>query len=314
MPQVVAALYRFTRLEDYRELREPLLSECLAAGLRGTFLLAGEGINGTIAGSREAVDQVLTYLRRDPRLQDLTHRETRATQPPFQRMKVKLKKEIVTMGVAGIDPVSQPGGYVEPADWNELVNDDDVLLLDTRNSYETSIGSFRGALRPATTNFREFPEFVQRNLDPTKHSRIAMFCTGGIRCEKAAAFMLEQGFDEVLKLRGGILNYLAEIPPQQSAWEGECFVFDGRVALNHRLDKGRYDQCHACRHPITAQDRQSPLYRQGVSCPACHGRLTDVQKARFAERRKQVELARLRREKLYSVNASNSRRYFRAAE
>ena len=296
MPLVVAALYRFTRLEDYRELREPLLSECLAAGLRGTFLLAGEGINGAVAGSREALDRVLAYLRRDPRLQDLKHRETRATEPPFQRMKVKLKKEIVTMGVAGIDPAAEPGSHVEPADWNELVKADDVLLLDTRNNYEISIGSFRGALRPATTNFREFPEFVRRQLDPAKHRRIAMFCTGGIRCEKAAAFMLGQGFEEVLKLRGGILNYLAQIPPEQSAWEGECFVFDDRVALNHRLDKGRYDQCHGCRHPITAQDRQSPLYRQGVCCPACHGHLTDVKKARFAERRKQLTLARLRRD------------------
>lgn len=288
---VVAALYRFVTLDDYRELREPLLDECLAAGVRGTLLLAAEGINGTVAGSRDGIDRVLAWLRSDPRLAALEHKESLDDEMPFYRMKVKLKREIVTMGIAGIDPNRVVGTYVTPRDWNTLVNDPEVVLIDTRNRYEYDIGTFRGAIDPATTSFREFPRYVRENLDPARHKKVAMFCTGGIRCEKASAFMLQEGFEEVYHLQGGILKYLEEVPEAESTWEGECFVFDNRVAVNHRLEKGRYDQCHGCRHPITAEDKASNHYQQGVCCPHCYDSLTDEQKARFAERQKQMELA-----------------------
>ena len=290
---VVAALYKFVTLDDYRAMREPLLDVALEAG---TLLLAQEGINGTIAGSRQAVDTVLAYLRSDPRLSDLEHKESQDEKRPFHRMKVKLKREIVTMGVDGVDPNQQVGTYVDPANWNALINDPEVLLIDTRNDYECDIGTFRGALDPGTTTFREFPEYVRSHLDPQKHRKVAMFCTGGIRCEKASAFMLNEGFDEVYHLRGGILKYLEEVPEAESAWEGECFVFDNRVAVNHALEKGQYDQCYGCRHPITEQDKQSPLYEKGVCCPRCHEQLSDDQKERFAQRQKQVDLARERGE------------------
>jgi UPF0176 protein len=293
---VVAALYKFVALEDFHELREPLLDTCNEAGTRGTLLLAREGINGTIAGSREGIDSVLAYLRADPRLVDLAHKESLDDHMPFYRMKVKLKKEIVTMGVPDIDPNEQVGSYVKPADWNALVNDPEVLLIDTRNDYEYGIGSFRGALDPHTTSFREFPAWVRRHLDPGKHKKVAMFCTGGIRCEKASAFMLREGFEEVYHLQGGILKYLEEVPEQESTWEGECFVFDNRVAVNHRLEKGQYDQCYGCRHPITEQDKLSAQYQKGVCCPRCFDSLNPQQLARFRERQKQVELAQQRGE------------------
>lgn len=293
---VVAALYKFVTLSDFHAMREPLLDACVAAGTRGTLLLAEEGINGTIAGSRQAIDTVLAYLRSDPRLVDIAHKESFDDHMPFYRMKVKLKKEIVTMGVPGIDPNQRVGTYVEPTQWDALINDPDVVLIDTRNDYEVDIGTFRGALDPKTNSFREFPEYVRRTLDPKKQRKVAMFCTGGIRCEKASAYMLQEGFEEVYHLQGGILKYLEEVPEAESTWEGECFVFDNRVAVNHRLEKGRYDQCHGCRHPITAQDKDSDRYQQGVCCPHCYDSLTEDQKARFAERQKQIELAAQRGE------------------
>jgi UPF0176 protein len=293
---VVAALYKFVTLEDFHELREPLLDACIASGARGTILLAHEGINGTIAGTREAIDQVLAYLRSDPRLADLEHKESFDDHLPFYRMKVKLKREIVTMGIEGIDPNSRVGTYVAPGDWNDLVNDPEVLLIDTRNDYEYGIGTFRGAIDPHTQSFRDFPAYVRSHLDPEKHKKVAMFCTGGIRCEKASAFMLEEGFAEVYHLQGGILKYLEEVPPQDSTWEGECFVFDNRVAVDHKLQKGQYDQCYGCRHPITEQDKLSDKYQKGICCPLCYDRLTDDQRARFSERQKQIELAALRGE------------------
>lgn len=293
---VVAALYKFVTLEDFHELREPLLDACMTAGARGTLLLAHEGINGTIAASREGIDQVLAYLRTDPRLNDLEHKESIDDHMPFYRMKVKLKKEIVTMGIAGIDPNQRVGTYVRPTDWNELVADPEVLLVDTRNDYEYGIGSFRGAIDPETTTFREFPDYVRKHLDAGRHKKIAMFCTGGIRCEKASAFMLQEGFEEVYHLQGGILKYLEEVPEEESIWEGECFVFDNRVAVNHRLEKGQYDQCYGCRHPITEQDKLSDKYQKGVCCPRCFGTLTADQLASFRERQKQMELAEARGE------------------
>ncbi|MEM1111149.1 MAG: rhodanese-related sulfurtransferase [Pseudomonadota bacterium] len=293
---VVAALYKFVALPDYEALREPLLDACRDAGVRGTLLLAQEGINGTIAGSRAAIDEVLAYLRSDERLAGLEHKESIDDGEPFYRMKVKLKKEIVTMGVAGVDPNERVGTYVRPCDWNTIIDDPDVVVIDTRNDYEVDIGSFRGALNPRTTNFREFPDWVRSKLDPGKQRKVAMFCTGGIRCEKASAFMLNEGFEEVYHLQGGILKYLEDVPEESSAWQGECFVFDNRVAVNHALEKGQYDQCHGCRHPITEEDKRSPMYERGVSCPHCFKQLTDAKKSRFKERQKQVELARSRGE------------------
>jgi len=294
---IVAALYKFVTLDDYRDLREPLLDACLKAAVRGTLLLAREGINGTIAGTREGIDSVLARLRGDPRLADLTHKESRDERNPFHRMKVKLKREIVTLGVPGVDPNERVGTYVHPRDWNALVEDPEVLLIDTRNDYECDIGTFRGALDPRTVNFRDFPDFVRGNLDPAVHRKVAMFCTGGIRCEKASAFMLGEGFEEVYHLQGGILNYLETVPPGESTWEGECFVFDNRVSVNHQLEKGRYDQCYGCRHPITEEDKRSPHYEQGVCCPLCFDRLSPDQRARFRERQKQVKLAARRGER-----------------
>ena len=293
---IVAALYKFVALDDFHELREPLLEACLAAETRGTLLLAREGINGTIAGSRQAIDEVLAYLRADSRLADLEHKESVDEHMPFYRMKVKLKKEIVTMGIEGIDPNQRVGTYVAAKDWNALIDDPEVLLIDTRNDYEYGIGSFRGAIDPHTTNFREFPEYVRSHFDPGKQKKVAMFCTGGIRCEKASAFMLAEGYEEVYHLQGGILKYLEEVPEEDSAWEGECFVFDNRVAVNHRLEKGQYDQCYGCRHPITEQDKLSEKYQKGISCPRCFDALTPEQMARFSERQKQIELAAQRGE------------------
>jgi UPF0176 protein len=296
MSVVVAALYKFVTLDDYHELREPLLQHCIDAGIKGSLLLAHEGINGTIAGSREGIDSVLAYLKRDARFADLDHKESFDSAQPFLRMKVKLKKEIVTMGVDGIDPNNVVGTYVEPRDWNALIGDPEVLVIDTRNDYEVELGTFENALNPNLKTFREFPDYTRR-FDPAKHKKVAMFCTGGIRCEKASAFMLHEGFEEVYHLKGGILKYLEDVPAEQSLWRGECFVFDNRVAVDHALQKGNYDLCHACGWGVTAEDKRSPLYEDGVSCPRCCDSLTDEQKMRFRERRKQIELSEARGEK-----------------
>lgn len=295
-PVIVAALYKFVALPDYRELREPLLDVCLNAGVKGTLLLATEGINGTIAGSRLAIDEVLAYLKSDARFNDIDHKESLDSELPFYRMKVKLKKEIVTMGREGIDPKMLVGHYVEPQDWNALITDPEVTVIDTRNHYECDIGSFEGAINPQTTTFKEMPAFVDQQLDPAKHKKVAMFCTGGIRCEKSTAYLLEQGFDEVYHLKGGILKYLEEVPEEKSLWHGECFVFDNRVAVDHDLNVGSYDQCHGCRHPITEAQKSSPHYQRGVCCPLCYDQLTIDQKKRFAERQKQIDLAAERNE------------------
>jgi len=295
-PYVVAALYRFARLPQFEALREPLLDQCVSFGIRGTLLLASEGINGTVAGTREGIDLLLAYLKAIPELAQLDHKESFCDELPFYRMKVKLKKEIVTMGVEGIDPQVTVGRYVEPKDWNALITDPDVLLVDTRNDYEVEIGTFKGAMDPNTTTFREFPEYVKNNLDPQKQKKVAMFCTGGIRCEKATAYMIEQGYDEVFHLKGGILKYLEEVPEAESLWQGECFVFDNRVSVNHKLEKGDYDQCHGCRFPITEQDKRDARYVAGVSCPRCHDLLTEDQRMRFSERQKQIQLAKQRQQ------------------
>ena len=288
---VVAALYKFASLTDYKAMQAPLLALCNQHGLKGTLLLANEGINGTVAGSREGVDALMEYLRSDARLSDIEHKESYADEMPFYRMKVRLKKEIVTLGVPGIDPNNKVGTYVAPEQWNSLISDPDVVVVDTRNAYEYEIGTFKGALDPHTETFREFPEFVSKHLDPSKHKKVAMFCTGGIRCEKASSYMLEQGFEEVYHLQGGILKYLEKVPAEESLWEGECFVFDQRVAVKQGLELGKYDLCHACRHPVSPTDKLLPEYEEGVSCPHCHATLTEEKRRSAAERQKQVELA-----------------------
>jgi UPF0176 protein len=295
-PLVVAAIYKFVKLSNYAELRAPLQAKCDELNIMGTLLLAQEGINGTVAGTRANIDQLLAYLRSDPRLADLPHKESAATIPPFYRMKVKLKKEIVTMGVAGINPTELVGQYVKPEDWNALISDPDVLLVDTRNDYEVEVGTFKGAVDPRITTFREFPEYVKKHFDPEKQPRVAMFCTGGIRCEKASAYMLKEGFAEVYHLQGGILKYLENVPEEQSLWEGECFVFDQRVAVGQGLQAGHYELCYGCARPITAEEKASPKFEQGISCPRCYDSITPEKRAGALERNKQIELSAARGE------------------
>ena len=288
---VITALYKFVTLDDYQSIREPLQTFCQEQGVKGTLLLANEGINGTVAGTRSAMDALLDYLKSDERLADVEYKESFAEENPFYRMKVKLKREIVTLGVEGIDPNLTVGTYVKPQDWNVLISDPDVVLVDTRNDYEVDIGTFKGAIDPKTTTFREFPDYVHNNFDPKKNKKVAMFCTGGIRCEKASAYMLQEGYEEVYHLQGGILKYLEEVPEAESMWQGECFVFDNRVSVNHRLEQGHYDMCHACRRPISEQDKQSPDYLSGVSCHHCIGEKSEADRERFAQRQQQIELA-----------------------
>ena len=311
---VVCALYKFVTLDDFQDLRHPLHEVMTTHQVRGTLLLADEGINGTIAGVRKGIDAVLDWLRSDPRLTDIDHKESYTDSLPFNRAKVKLKKEIVTLGIPGIDPKRVVGTYVAPEDWNNLISDPDVLLVDTRNDYEFKVGTFKNAINPNTESFRDFPKYVQDNLDTEKHKKIAMFCTGGIRCEKSTAYLKEQGFDEVYHLKGGILKYLEVVPAQETLWEGECFVFDERVTVNLHLEKGHYDQCNACRLPITEADKASDQYQQGVSCPHCYDKATDAQKTRFMEREKQMELARLRGEAHLGADAAQSLAAKRAAK
>lgn len=310
----VCALYKFVTLNNFEALREPLRQIMLDHDVKGTLLLATEGINGTIAGPQQGVDAVLAWLKSDARLAELDYKISFTDKAPFYRTKVKLKKEIVTMGVEGIDPKRVVGTYVEAKDWNALISDPEVVLIDTRNDYEYQVGTFEGAVNPNTTTFREFPEYVKDNLDPGQHKKVAMFCTGGIRCEKSTAYLKEQGFDEVYHLQGGILKYLEEVPEEETLWKGECFVFDDRVTVNHQLEKGEYDQCHACRLPITEADKQSEFYQAGVSCPYCHDKVSDEQRRRFAEREKQLQLARERGEIHLGGDAAKSIAERRAAK
>ncbi len=302
---LVAALYKFVKIADYCELQAPLLAFCEARGVKGTLLLAHEGINGTIAGPEQGLREVLSYLQQDPRLAGLEHKESWADAMPFYRMKVKLKREIVTMGVPDIEPTTMAGAYVQPQEWNALIDDPEVVVVDVRNDYEVSIGTFRGAVNPHTTSFSEFPKWVQEQSSEggvlAGGARVAMFCTGGIRCEKSTAYLRSQGFDEVYHLQGGILKYLETVPAEQSLWDGQCFVFDERVSVGHGLEPGDYELCRACRLPLSAEDKASPHYLEGVSCPHCHDRLTPEQKQRFMERQKQVELARQRKQRHIGV-------------
>lgn len=293
---VVCALYKFVTLENFEEIRPSLLEAMEQNAIRGTLLLAREGINGTVAGRREGIDALLFWLNNQPGLENISYKESYDENMPFYRTKVKLKKEIVTMGVEGIDPNKVVGTYVKPKDWNALISDPDVVLIDTRNDYEVQIGTFKNAVNPKTDTFREFPDYVKTNLNPEKQKKVAMFCTGGIRCEKSTAYLKEQGFEEVYHLEGGILKYLEEVPKEETMWEGECFVFDNRVSVDHDLKKGHYDQCHACRMPITEEEKQDERFEQGVSCPHCFDQYSDEQRQRFIERERQVRLAQERGE------------------
>lgn len=293
---LTCALYKFVSLPDFTGLQAPLQKIMSDNNVFGTLLLAAEGINGTIAGLPSDVQAVLGWLEQQPLLSGIDQKNSYHSEIPFYRSKVKLKKEIVTMGVEGIDPKQVVGTYVKPNEWNALISDPDVMVVDTRNDYEVEIGTFKNAIDPQTKTFRDFPAWAEKNLDKEKHKKVAMFCTGGIRCEKSTAYMKEQGFDEVYHLEGGILKYLEEVPKDQTLWEGECFVFDNRVAVGHDLKRGSYDQCHACRMPITEQEKLSEFYQQGLACHHCHDVVADDRKARFAERQKQVELAKQRGE------------------
>lgn len=293
---IVSTLYHFTLLEDFQSLKAPLLKNMQENQIFGTLLLAKEGINGTVSGKRTNIDHLIAYLRTDPRLKNLKTKESFHSKIPFERCKVKLKKEIVTMGVADVDPTQSVGTYIKPKDWNNFISNSKVnmIVVDTRNIYENTIGTFQGAINPKTNSFREFPQFVTEHLEQYKNdkkTKIAMFCTGGIRCEKSTAYLKQQGFEEVYHLEGGILKYLEEIPESESLWEGECFVFDDRVAVKHGLEKGQYDQCYACRMPITEQEKQHEFYTKGISCHHCYDTKDCSQTERYAERQKQINIA-----------------------
>jgi UPF0176 protein len=289
---IVAALYHFTRFADPAALRAPLLELCRARGISGTLLLAGEGINGTIAGDRAGIDAVLAHIRALPGCADIEWKESTAVDAPFHRIKVRLKREIVTMGQPDIDPVSRVGHYVDPADWNDLISAPDVAVIDTRNDYEVAIGSFDGAIDPQTKSFGEFPAWWEANKHRFHNKRIAMFCTGGIRCEKSTNYLMGQGVEDVYHLKGGILKYLEEVPQDASKWDGECFVFDGRVSVGHGLAEGPHILCHGCRRPLLPEDRNHPAFEEGVSCHHCVDETTETDKARFRERQKQIALAK----------------------
>lgn len=299
-PVRVAALYRFAPLDDFASHKPPLEALCHAQGVRGTLLLAHEGINGTIAGSDKGIAEVVAHIRTLPGCEGLDVKYSAAPAMPFHRMKVRLKREIVTMGEPGIDPLSVVGTYVEPQDWNALISDPGTILIDTRNDYEVAVGTFAGAIDPETPTFRDFPAWFRERredlLGQGPPPKVAMFCTGGIRCEKSTAFLKAEGIDEVFHLKGGILKYLETVPETESLWQGECFVFDQRVTVGHGLVQGSYALCHACRRPVTEADQESPLYEEGVSCPACYAERSDEQRAAYRERQKQEMLAATRGE------------------
>lgn len=291
MTITVAALYHFTQFDDPASLRPPLLELCEDGGIRGTLLLANEGVNGTIAGDEASVQTVLRHLRSLPGCADLEWKRSEATEMPFRRMKVRLKAEIVTMGEPNTNPRARIGMYVEPQDWNDLIGRDDVAVIDTRNTYETMIGSFEGALDPQTETFREFPDWWRDNASKFEGKKIAMFCTGGIRCEKATSWLIDQGVTDVHHLKGGILKYLETVSEPESRWNGECYVFDKRVSVKHGLEQGDHSACGACGRPVSREAQMSPDYREGVSCPLCVDEYSESDRERFAQRQQQFEKA-----------------------
>lgn len=291
---IIAALYKFTSLPDKQEQAKKLKELLLNHKILGTLIIANEGINGTVAGSSEAISALKAYFNEDSRFLGMEYKESTALKNPFYRLKVKLKEEIVTLGAPEANPNEAVGTYVDAQRWNELLNDPDTVVIDVRNDYEVELGTFRNALNPKTESFREFPSFVKNNLDPTKHQKIAMSCTGGIRCEKASSYMKKQGFKEVFHLKGGVLQYLADMNKEQSMWQGECYVFDNRVSVDHDLKPGTFDLCHGCRFPISPEDKRSVDYIKGISCPRCKDLRTKEQKASATERQKQIDIAKAR--------------------
>lgn len=289
MTYLIATFYKFANISDLKAKQQQILAWCQLQEVKGTIILAAEGINGTIAGSAKAIATVLTHLRSLPNFADLESKESTTEKPPFVRLKVKIKAEIVTLGLPEINPNQQVGTYIDPQDWNRVIGDPEVVVIDTRNEYEVNIGSFQRAHNPHTQSFREFPEYIAQNLNPQENSKVAMFCTGGIRCEKASAYLLSQGFKEVYHLKGGILKYLENVSPEESMWEGECFVFDERVAVKEGLELGSHELCYACGHPISQADKNSPHYQAHIACPRCCDRLTPEKKARQINRRRARE-------------------------
>ena len=287
----VSALYHFTRFDDPAALRGPMLSLCEHEGIKGTILIAAEGVNGTIAGPDQGIARLWRHIAALPGCADFEHKESSAQTMPFKRMKVRLKKEIVTMGQPNVDPRAASGHYVDPLDWNALITSPDVAVIDTRNDYEVGIGTFEGAIDPQTKTFREFPEWWAKNKHHFNNKKIAMFCTGGIRCEKSTNFLLGEGIEDVYHLKGGILKYLEHVPQEESTWEGECFVFDNRVSVGHGLVEGNYDQCYACRRPITEDDKTRSDYIKGMQCHQCIDKYTNEDRARFGERQRQIDAA-----------------------
>lgn len=290
----VVALYKFVSLPAFDEIQKPLLDKCLELGVCGTLLLAHEGINGTVAGPDASMEALIRFIREETPVGEFEYKTSYVDFAPFNRMKVRLKKEIVTLGVPWVDPTKHVGQYLDPEEWNEIISQPDVFVVDTRNDYEVELGTFEHAVDPHTKSFRDFPEYVEKNMDPKKHKRVAMFCTGGIRCEKSTAYMLGKGFENVYHLRGGILKYLEEMPKEKSLWKGECFVFDHRVSVDHNLEKGKYELCFACQHPLNEEDIKSPDYKEGIVCPHCKATVSAENRARFASRQKQIELERSR--------------------
>jgi len=293
-PIVVAAFYKFCDLDSFEELREPLRTRCYSQNIKGTILLASEGINGTISGPAEGIDYVLNYLRQHEEIGEFDHKVSYNDAHPFTKLRIRLKKEIVTIRQEIADPTKKVGQYVDPSDWNQLISDPDTIVVDTRNSYEVELGTFKNAVDPKTESFGEFPDYVDKELSAHKSKKIAMFCTGGIRCEKATSYLLENGFEEVYHLQGGILNYLEKIPDEESTWEGDCFVFDQRVTVNSSLEKGSYELCFACQEIVSIEDRSSDKYEEGVSCPKCIDTISDEQRQRAKERQRQIEIAKAR--------------------
>ncbi len=291
---VVAAFYKFAALPHAANLQAPLEALCEAHGLCGTILLATEGVNGTVAGSRAGIDALIGFFHDQPQLAGLEAKESYCEEPPFHRMKVRVKPEIVTIGDSEIAPTQRVGTYVPPEHWNQLLQDPEVIVIDTRNVYETRLGVFEGAVDPALANFRDFPQWVAKNLDPQKHPKVAMYCTGGIRCEKASSLLLREGFSQVFHLQGGILKYLEQIPQTQSKWQGECFVFDQRVSVDHQLQPGQHRLCYGCQEPVSPEEMAKEQYEAGVSCPRCHDRTDERIKASRRERAKQVALSKAR--------------------
>ena len=295
------AFYKFVHFSNYTSFQSKILNFCVERNIKGTILLAEEGINAAVAGAKKNIYELLNFLKTDNRFSDIRHKESYSEEIPFHRMRVKLKKEIVSLGQPNINLSNRSGIRVDPKNWNILLADPDVVLVDARNDYEYQIGTFKNAISPKTTNFREFPTFIKEKLNTEKNKKIAIFCTGGIRCEKASSYMLSKGFENVYQLNGGILKYMNEIETDKSLWEGECFVFDSRVSVDSELAEGNYEQCYACRRPLSETDLQSNLYQKGISCPYCINETSDAQRASFRERQQQVELAEKRNEKHIGV-------------